>query len=275
MLRSMKKAAKWVGLLLAALAVVGTALVLSRTPSNDRDWLKEQVLLAQIDIEGDTIKVRNVRNVHYRSTKDFDVDHYDAQYSLSGVQSVWFIVEPFADWDGAAHTFISFGFEDGRYLAVSVKEKGESFDPLKGILRQYELIYVIADERDVIGLRANHRHDDVFLYKMRADKPGMQALLTDVLRSAEQLRHTPRFYNTLTDNCTTTIVDHVNEIVPKRIPFSYKVIAPGYSDELAFDLDLIETDLEMDQLRAHHRINEAAAEHADAPDFSARIRAGL
>jgi hypothetical protein len=274
----MKKAAKWVGLLLAALAVVGTALVLSRTPSNDRDWLKEQVLLAQIDIEGDTIKVRNVRNVHYRSTKDFDVDHYDAQYSLSGVQSVWFIVEPFADWDGAAHTFISFGFEDGRYLAVSVelrKEKGESFDPLKGILRQYELIYVIADERDVIGLRANHRHDDVFLYKMRADKPGMQALLTDVLRSAEQLRHTPRFYNTLTDNCTTTIVDHVNEIVPKRIPFSYKVIAPGYSDELAFDLDLIETDLEMDQLRAHHRINEAAAEHADAPDFSARIRAGL
>jgi hypothetical protein len=249
-----------------------------RRPSNDRDWVPEQRLLAEIHFDDSTVDIRNVRNVRYRSTTDFDVRHHNAQYDLDALESVWFIVEPFADWDGAAHTFVSFGFADGRYLAVSVeirKEVGEDFSLVQGLFRSYEIIYVIADERDVIGLRANHRHDDVYLYPMRADRPAMRAMLVDILQSAEALRHTPRFYNTLTQTCSTTIVDHINKVVPQAIPFSYKIIAPGYSDELAYELGLIDTDLPFESLRAHYRINDAAAAYADAEDFSARIRAGL
>jgi len=271
------------GVGLGALLTLGCAAgfawdVAGRRPSNDRNWLPEQVLLAEIAFEGDTVDIRNVRNVRYRSTTDYDVRHMDTQYDLGQLESVWFIVEPFAAWDGAAHTFVSFGFADGRYLAVSVelrKEVGEDFSPVRGLFRNYELIYVIADERDVIGLRANHRHDDVYLYPMRADTEAMRAMLQDILESAEDLRHHPRFYNTLTQNCTTTIVDHVNAVIPQTIPFSYKIIAPGYSDELAHELGLIDTELSLDALRPHFRINEAAAAHADAEDFSLRIRAHL
>ena len=108
--------------------------------------------------------VRNIRNTTYRSTTDYTPAYYDKTFDLDKLTSVWYIVEPFSNWKGAAHTFLSFGFEDDEYLAISVeirKEEGEGFSAFKGLFKQYEVIYVIADERDVITVRTNHRRDDV------------------------------------------------------------------------------------------------------------------
>ncbi|MBK8283515.1 MAG: DUF4105 domain-containing protein [Ahniella sp.] len=221
--------------------------------------------------------VRNVRNAHYRSATDFDVVWESRSYSLNEVESLWFIVEPFADWRGPAHTFLSFGFRDGRYLAISVeirKEQGETFSPLKGLLRQYELAYVFGDERDLIGLRVLHRRDDVFLYRMRATPEQTKAILTSMVNRSAGIASNPEFYNTLTNTCTSNIVDHVLEIAPGSIPWSYKTLLPAYSDDLAFELNLIETDLPSDRYRAAHRINERVEAHADHPEFSIRIRQG-
>ena len=170
---------------------------------------------------------------------------------------------------------MSFGFSDSEYIAISVeirKEKGESFSPLGGLLRQYELIYIVGDERDLIGLRANYRHDDVYLYKMKATKEQVRELFVSMLKRTNRVAQHPEFYNTLTNTCTTNIVDHIDVIAPGRIPFSYKTLLPAYSDELAFDLDLIDTSLPSDQYRAAHQINEQAKLHAGNADFSEAIR---
>lgn len=264
-------------LLLCVLVLVllwGAMVALFR-PSNDRDWSPDQAELATAVIEGDHVQIRNLRNALYRSTTDYDVRWEQRRYDLRQLESVWFMVEPFSDWRGPAHTLLSFGFSDGRYLAVSVeirKEQGEAFSPLKGLLRQYELTYIIGDERDLIGLRANHRRDEVFLYPIRTTPVGRRALLVSMLERANAVAAQPEFYNTLSNTCTTNIVEHIEAIVPGRIPLSYKTLLPGYSDELAFDLGLIDTTLLRESFRAAHRINDLAHEHADSENFSAGIR---
>jgi hypothetical protein len=252
------------------------AMVALLRPTNDRDWSPDQAELATAVIEGDQVEISNVRNALYRSTTDYDVRWEQRRYDLGRLESVWFMVEPFSDWRGPAHTLLSFGFSDGGYLAVSVeirKEQGEAFSPLKGLLRQYELTYIIGDERDLIGLRANHRRDEVFLYPIHTTRAGRRALLVSMLERANAVAAQPEFYNTLSNTCTTNIVNHIEAIVPGRIPFSYKTLLPGYSDELAFDLGLIDTTLSREHFRAAHRINDLALEHADSESFSAGIRA--
>lgn len=251
-------------------------LVLLVQPSNEREWSADQARLARAEIAGERLTLRNVRNAVYRSTHDYDVRWEDRVLDLAQLESVWFVVEPFADWRGPAHTFLSFGFGDGAYIAISVeirKERGERYSPLLGLLRQYELVYVIGDERDLIGLRANHRRDDVFLYRMRATPAAMRALLHSMLERVNALAAQPEFYDTLRNNCTSNIVDHIEVIAPGRIPFSPKTLLPAWSDDLAYDLGLIDTTLPREHYRTAHRINDLARAHADREDFSAGIRA--
>jgi len=260
---------------LVGLIAAWLALVAAFRPSNERDWAPDQARLAAARIDGEIVRIHNVRNAHYRSTSDFDVRWEERRYDLAQLESVWFIVEPFADWRGPAHTFLSFGFAGGEYVAISVeirKERGESFSPWLGLLRQYELMYVIGDERDLIGLRANHRRDQVFLYPIRTTREKMRELLVSMLERANALAAEPEFYNSLTSTCTSNIVDHIESIAPGRVPFSFKTLLPAYSDDLAYDLGLIATDLPREQYRAAHRINQLAAAHADQPDFSTAIR---
>jgi hypothetical protein len=245
-------------------------------PSNDRDWTAENAVLPAVEFRGDSVRVRNVRNNVYQTADRFTVHYEDRAYDLRELESAWFVVEPFAqDWRGPAHTLVSFGFRDGRYLAVSVeirKEKGESYSPVKGLLKRFEITYVVADERDVIGLRANYRKDPVHLYPIRAEQAQIRSMLVDMLTRANELRAEPEFYNTLTNTCTTNLVRHVNRIAPRKVPFSYKVLLPGYSDRLAYDIGLIDTDLPFEEARERFHINARAARYADAPDFSQRIR---
>ncbi len=265
--------------LAVAMAVFGAWLlfVLLVRPSNERDWNADQARMTTAEIVGDVVTIRNVRNATYRSTTDFDVHWETRRYDLSRLESVWFIVEPFADWRGPAHTFLSFGFDDGDHVAISVeirKERGEAFSPLLGLLRQYEIAYVVGDERDLIGLRANHRKDDVFLYPVRATREQARALFVSMLERANRIAAEPEFYNTLTNTCTSNIVDHIESIAPGRVPWSYKTLLPAYSDDLAYDLGLIDTDLPRATYRSAHRINDLASRYAEDPAFSARIRIG-
>lgn len=239
------------------------------------DWSPDQARLAHAETAGATIRLRNVRNAVYRSAQDYQVRWEERVLDLAQLESVWFAVEPFADWRGPAHTFLSFGFADGQYIAISAeirRERQESFSPLRGLLRQYELIYIVGDERDLIGLRANHRRDDVYLYRIRTTPASMRALLLSMLDRANALTTRPEFYNTLTNSCISNIVDHIERIATGRIPFSVMTLLPAYADDFAFELGLIDTTLPRDSYRAAHRINSLARAFADREDFSAGIR---
>lgn len=266
---------RFIFILFSILALAYLLLIVIVRPSNERNWTPDTERTVDAVVTGDVVKIQNVRNAFYRSKSDFDVRWETRTYDMRKLETVWFMVEPFSDWRGPAHTLMSFGFSDGQYIGISVeirKEEGESFSPVGGLLRQYELIYIVGDERDLIGLRANHRHDDVYLYKMRASPEQARELFVSMLARAIQVARKPEFYNTLTSTCTTNIVEHINVIAPGRIPLSYKTLLPAYSDELAFDLGLIDTALPREKFRAAHQVNEMAERYADSPDFSNAIR---
>ena len=250
---------------------------LAERPSLDRDWSPDQRVMPRATIEGDKVTIDKVRNFSYRATDDYTPTYEQRTYDLARLDSVWFMVEDFGNLPAIAHTLVSFGF-GGEYVAISAeirKERGEVYSPLKGLLRQYELMYVVADERDVIGLRTNFRRDPVYLYPVKTTREQMRRMFLEMLARANKLGVEPEFYNSLTNNCTSNIVAHVNALAPHRIPFSYKTVFPAYSDRLAYELGLIPTDQSFDKVQAAHRIDLVARSGPVGPDFSTLIRARM
>jgi len=258
-----------------AILIAWLAMVLLIRPSNDRDWAPDQTVLPWAEFDGPNVTVHGIRNFTYRSESEYQPAWYERTFDLRELESAWFIVEPFGEFEGSAHTFVSFGFRNGDYVAVSVeirKEKGETFSSLKGLLRQYELTYVVGDERDLVKLRSNFRNDQVYVYPVKATPEGKRRMFVEMLRRANSLRARPEFYNTLTNTCTTNLMRHVNAITPKRIPLRMEVLLPGYSDRFAYELGLIDTDLSFEDARGRFHINEKARVFAEDPEFSRKIR---
>lgn len=259
---------------LGVLLTVAVVAILLVRPSNDRKWSPDQAVLASAEIREPLVVVRNIRNFDYQSEGRYTPSYYDRTFDLRKLDSAWFFVEPFGK-GGAAHTFVSFGFEDRDFLAISIeirKETGESFSVVKGLLRQYEIMYVLGDERDLVRLRTNFRRDPVHLYRIDAGSERIRAMFLSMLRRANHLRDAPEFYNTATNTCTTNLVRHVNEIAPERVPFSPAVLLPAHSDRLAYDIGLLDRSVPFDRLRSRALINAVAATYADDPEFSRRIR---
>jgi hypothetical protein len=235
----------------------------------------ELKVLARADIDGDKVTIHNVRNCEFFSYRDCLVDHYDKTYDLSQLETVDFVMIPFAENRAIAHTMLSFGFADGDRVGVSAEvrlEKGESYGAAVGLFNQFELIYVVADERDLLPVRAEHRNVDVLLYRTTATPEQSKKLFLDVLKRVNQLHDKPEFYDTFSNNCTTNIVRHINTLAPGRVPFDYRVLLPGYADNLAYDLGLIDNSLPFAEVRRRARITDLVLQHKDNPQFSQRIR---
>jgi hypothetical protein len=260
---------------IAPLADLPTRAAKAIRPSNDRDWAPDQARLAYADFHGDRVTVHNIRYCTYRSAEDYTVHYYDKTFDLEKIRRLDFIVVPFLETPTLAHLEISFGFDGGDYLGVSVeirKEKGEQYAPLKGTLRQFELMYVVCDERDMIRVSTEHSWRGVYLYPARMTPPQVRAMFVDVMHRVNDLRQRPEFYNTFTNNCTTNIVAHLNRSRAARVPYDYRVLFPGYFDRLIYDLGLIDTDRSFEETRLRARINRQALLYAQRPDFSTKIR---
>jgi hypothetical protein len=221
------------------------------------------------------VTIHNIRFCDYKSAKNYELRHYDKTFDLSKLKTVDFIRVPFPETPELAHTMLSFGFDDRDYLAVSVeirKEQGEEFNPLLAMFNKYEIMYVLGDERDLIGLRANHRLNDVYLYETRATPEQVRRLFEGVLARVNKLKDEPEYYNTITNNCTTNIVRHVNTLSPGRIKYDYRVLLPGLSDRLAYDAGLLKTPYSFEETRAAARVTDLAYRAREAEDFSVQIR---
>ena len=264
-----------------AYAVLCAALLVlwsSIEPSNDRDWQPEVAVLPYATIAGDRVTVHNIRNFDYRSETNFTLAYYDKTFDLRELQSVDIVT---SYWMGPAiaHVFVSFGFTGDDYLAVSIevrKPKGEDYSTLKGFFRQYELFYVVADERNVIRLRTNYREDppeDVYVYRTKSSTEARRRLFLEYMHRINALRTKPEFYNTLTTNCTTNIWtnSHVN---PERVPLTWKILASGYVPEYLYEQGRLEIfGLSFPELQRRAHINARAKAADSAADFSQRIRA--
>lgn len=244
-------------------------------PSNDRQWLADQAQTPRADIDGQRYQLHNVRNCNYLSTEDYVVNYYDREIYLPQIQSVDFIVVPFLKTDRLAHTMVSFGLDDGTYLAVSVevrKEIGEGYSAIKGFGPSYELIYVIGDERDLIGVRARHWGNQVYVYPSVASPQQAQALFVDIMDRVNKLAVEPEFYNSLTNNCTTNLAHHVNQVSPRKIHYGWKVLLPGFSAEYAYELGLLDQRIPFEDLTEIAHVNELVEANPDSDQFSQLIR---
>ncbi|MFO0013395.1 MAG: DUF4105 domain-containing protein [Planctomycetota bacterium] len=227
------------------------------------------------EMDEDRITIRYVRDCRYRTEDDYDVRYYDLNFRLEDVKSVDFIIVPFKETQFLAHTMLSFGLADGRHFVISVEARlgaDETYTAVAGAGRRYPLMYVIGDERDLILLRTSIRDVEVYLYKGKAAPQQVQNLLVDMLKRANKLYREPEFYDTLTNNCTTNLVRHVNQLRPGRIPHDMRVLFPGHSDRMAYDLGLLEIEGPFEYARNYAKINDLAQLYADSPEFSKRIR---
>jgi hypothetical protein len=246
-------------------------------PSNDRDWQPEAAVAPYATMEGDRITVHNIRNFDYRSENDFTPAYYDKTFDLRQLESVDLIA---SYWMGPhiAHIFLSFGFAGKDYLSVSIetrKERGESYSSVLGFFRQYELYYVVADERDLIRVRTNYRRDppeDVYVYRLQGPIESARNLFLGYISKINALHARPEFYNTLTTNCTTNIWMHTR-VNPGHLPLSWKILASGHVPEYLYETGRLDNSLPFSELKRRSHVN-ARAEAADkAEDFSQRIRA--
>jgi Domain of unknown function (DUF4105) len=248
-------------------------------PLQDRDWAPEYARLAYATINGDLVTIHNIRNFEYRTETDFTPRYYDKTLDLRQLDSVD-VIASYWMGDAIAHIFLSFGFADKDFIAISIetrRERRESYSTIAGFFKQYELFYVVADERDLIRLRTNYRKDppeDVYLYRTRAPAANARRLFLDYIRTINSLAEKPEFYNALTTNCTTSILTHTR-VNQGGLPLSWKVLLSGYIPQYLYERSGIDTSLSFEALKLRSRINAAAQAADDAPDFSQRIRTGL
>ena len=245
-------------------------------PSNDRDWLPDVARPPVAEFDGDRVTVRNIRNFDYRSETDYDERWEERTYDLSKLEAVDLYLSYWSS-PSIAHTIVSWEFADSLPLAISIetrKEKGETYSSVRGFFREYELYYVVADERDLVGLRTNHRGERVFLYRIRMPLETARALLVDYLEEANRLAEHPRWYNALTHNCTTAIRKHLQHIAANN-PFDWRIVVNGYLDELMYERGTIDTSRPFEEMKRLSDITERARAAEDDPAFSAKIRVGI
>ncbi len=260
----------------AILAVAAAWTLLGPSPRADRPWVEEHRVSPEFLLSGDSLTVRGVRNFAWSGPGEYEARWEARSYDLTELRRVWYVLTPFStNWRGPAHGLLSFQFGDDDFLAISVearREEGESYHLVKGMFRRYEILYVAGDERDLVGMRALHRGDSVYVYPGRASPEGLRGLLLDIAHEANRLHAHPTFYHTLFDNCTTRIVRHVNRVAPTPVRWSWRILLPGYSDALAHRLGLLDTELPLEEVRTRWKVNDRARRWADAPDFPLRIR---
>lgn len=248
-----------------------------KRPKTDAYWVAELAQAPTISLEGDQLTIEGLRDCVYRTKGDFDLRYRIETYDLAQLETLDLLVERFHPWNALAHTLLTFGFSDGRHVVISVevrREIGESFDPIAGLFRQLELMYVLGTESDLIGLRTNFRKSHAWLYPIRTTKERIRKLFRSMLARAKHLQTSPEFYNTLTSTCTTNIVDHVLDLAPDRFDPDWRVLLPGYVATLAYEAGLIDTDLSFDAMQEAFRIDDIAQAGPVDTVYSQRIRSG-
>jgi hypothetical protein len=260
--------------LAAFAAVVGWFLLIP--PSNERDWQPDVALLPTAEVNGERVTIHNIRNCDYRSQADYTVRHYDKTFDLAKLQSVDFFV---VYWGSPmiAHTMMSFGFEGGDYACFSIetrKEKGEDYSAIKGFFRQFELTYVVGDERDLVRLRTNYRGEEVYLYRLNTEPAVAQLVFLDYLKQVNRLKERPQWYNALTANCTTLIRGHTRPYA-KNSRFDWRILVNGRIDQMAYERKSLDQSLPFEQLKARSLINDRAKAADQDAAFSRRIRERL
>lgn len=275
-------AAPWRGR--AMLGIVGFALSFAvlviwwhlLRPSNDRIWADDVARMVTGTVERNRVTLHDVRNFDWRSDTDYTQRWETRRFDLDRLESVDMIM---SYWSGPsiAHMLMSFGFGGGDHVVFSVEirpEKGESFSEIGGFFDEFELSIVAADERDVIRVRTNVRGEDDYLYRLNLPKQALRELFVAYVDEANELAVTPRFYNTVTANCTTLVYHMMKQIVG-HLPWNFRLLLTGYLPRYVYRLGGLAPHYSFEELRSRGRITARAKSADRSETFSVAIRRGV
>lgn len=269
-----RKAARIRWLSLTVLILSFWTWYLTDPPRNNRDWAGEYAVPADVRIEGHVAHITHVRNFVYRTEEDYTPRYYDATYDLDRLSSLDLVTSYWAG-EAIAHVFLTFGFSDGRHLALSIetrRQKRFPYSAIAGFFHHYEIFYVTADERDLIGVRTDVRKERVYLYRVSLSPEQRKRLLLSYLDEIHMLSTHPMWYNTLTDNCTTGMLARAKVGLSYRL--DWRVLLSGYTASLAYDLGLLNRSYSFPELKKRSRIWRADGAQP-GPTYSQDIRATL
>lgn len=257
---------------------LGAGVWMSIEPSNDRNWAPEVRNTPWADVHGDTVTIHNIRNFAYRTESDFEPVYETRTFNVRDLTGVDILV---VYWGSKpiAHIMVSFGFNNRDFIAFSIetrKEVGESYSTLDGFFRNYELTYIVADERDLIGVRTNHRvpEEEVYILRTQIALENAEKLFREYIRRINALHQEPTFYNTLTTNCTTQVLDRIKAF-GLSVQYTWKILLSGYVPEYLYEADVLMPDMPLDGIMAKSLVNERAKRFAKDPNFSVLIREGV
>ncbi|HKS06033.1 MAG TPA: DUF4105 domain-containing protein [Gemmatimonadaceae bacterium] len=266
-------------MLLTPVAIVWLGRWGAGPASATRDWALDHSVAPRIEFRGDSATIYGFRRFAHDTGGRYSARWDTTAVDLSRLDRVWFVLAPFGrEWTGTAHSFVTFGFGDSTFVSISVearRERGETFGMWAGLTHQLELLYVIGDENDIIRQRIIGAGYDLYLYPVATTRERARAMFVAMLQRAEKLRTNPEYYDLFSSNCTSNLIDHVNSIVPGRIPRGIATLLPGYSDKVAVEIGLIDAKGNRDSLRHQFRINDVVKSLPDDANFAKALRAAM
>jgi hypothetical protein len=248
----------------------------SITASDEREWRTEVAVKPRAIIEGDRVRLTGFRKFDYRTREDFTANYEEREVLLSHLTSVDLYIS-YWSVGPVGHTFVSFNFDHAPPVCISIEtrpEEGEGYSPLASIFKQFELIYVVGDERDLVRVRTDHRDEEVYLYEMKASPEAARRLFLVYLERINDLADKPEWYHLFKNNCTVNIVRYANA-AGREGSFDIRHLINGWIDRYFYDIGWVDTSSPFEKLRQRSHINEAAKAAGDAPDFSRQIRESL
>lgn len=261
-------------LLVILLGIFFYLWLLNQKPSHNRNWESGQDKLPQIDIVENKIKIKNFRDFNWHDDGSVENIYREAEFNLDKLQGVDVIISHFSDFEGLAHIFLSFRFEDNNNIVISAetrRELGEEFSPWLGLARKFEIIYVVGSEKDIIGVRTDIRKERVYLYPTVANSDKSRELFGILARDINNIYDNPTFYNTLLKNCTNVITNRVEDISEIKFPLTYKTVLPGFMDEVLYKIKLIPSGMSFEEVKNYYLIDNEKV-NRNSLDFSKNIR---
>lgn len=277
MKRLLKSKFVWIVLgLLVVWGILHVILVLLFQPSHDRSWElgHEQLPHIVYSATSSMVTIENYRDFNWTGVKEADVVYTTETFDLNKMTGVDVFISHFADFEGMAHIFLSFGFSDGKHAVVSLetrRESDEKFSPLLGMLRQFEIIYVVGSEEDIVGVRTGHRKERVYVYPTKATPEQARTLFNLIAKDVNDVYETPRMYNTLVHNCTNELTRPVEKMSDVNFPITWKTILPGFFDEVLYEMKLIDTEESFADIKAAHLVDNEQVD-ANSESYSQDLR---
>ncbi|HBI16603.1 MAG: hypothetical protein UR60_C0001G0002 [Candidatus Moranbacteria bacterium GW2011_GWF2_34_56] len=261
-------------LIIVLILVLFSIVILTKNPSHNRDWELGQEKLAKLEIQDSKIKVINFRDFDWKQNNVAGINYIQKNFDLDKIMGVDVAISHFSEFEGMAHIFIIFRFEDNQNMVISVetrREKGESFSPILGVLREFEIIYVVGSERDIVGLRTDLRKERMHIYPMTSSAKEARELFLLIAKDINNVYDEPIFYNTLFNNCTNVITRRMGDVFDIKFPFTYKIILPGLMHEVFYKLKLIPVDKSLAEIKNYYLIDNNKV-NKNSVDYSSQIR---